>query len=184
MPASFLSLRLMATTLDDQFVTQACTLNTTISGLQLHTAVHFLSFISCKYNFIPWSLLSSSTSFSIFPSPSLFVFHLSLSVKVCLSPGLCILLAPTLAASLPSPISASSSRAVPWSEFNRTQESLCYLDLLTPLIRLSTHQIKPGFPSCIHTKGVLLANQLNCWRQISVRERSLYSELVGGFDQF
>lgn len=181
MPASFLSLRLMATTLDDQFVTQACTLNTTISGLQLHTAVHFLSFISCKYNFIPWSLLSSSTSFSIFPSPSLFVFHLSLSVKVCLSPGLCILLAPTLAASLPSPISA---RAVPWSEFNRPQESLCYLDLLTPLIRLSTHQIKPGFPSCIHTKGVLLANQLNCWRQISVRERSLYSELVGGFDQF
>lgn len=79
---------------------QPCTLNTTLSVLQLHTAVHFFSFISCKYNFIPWSLLSSSTSFSFFPSPSLFVFH-HLSVKV--SPGLRTLLAPTLAASLSSP---------------------------------------------------------------------------------
>lgn len=113
---------------------------------------------------------------SVFPSPSLFVF-LQVSA-LCWLPHLQPV-SPHLLF-----ISASSSRAVPWREFNRPQESLCYLDLLTPLIRLSTHQIKPGFPSCIHMKGVLLANQLNCWRQISVRERSLYSELVGGFDQF
>lgn len=153
MPASFLSLRLMATTLDDQFVTQACTYKLQI---QLHTMVP--------------------------PVLQHLIFYLSFSISLCLSPftfsegvsfSRSLHSAGSHTCSQSLFISASFSRDVPWSEFNRPQESLCYLDLLTPLIRLSTHQIKPGFPSCIHMKGVLLANQLNCWRQISVRERSV-----------
>lgn len=119
------------------------------------------------------------------------IFYLSFSISLCLSPfpfseGV------SFSRSLHSAGSHTCSQSpltykrqlFQGCTVERVQPTLCYLDLLTPLIRLSTHQIKPGFPSCIHMKGVLLANQLNCWRQISVCERSLYSELVGGFDQF
>lgn len=57
MPASFLSLRLMATTLDDQFVTQACTYKL---QMQLHTMVP--------------------------PVLQHLIFYLSFSISLCLSP--------------------------------------------------------------------------------------------------